>query len=113
MIKNGIISVVTTTEINISKKDMPKEKSSFKYYGFDKEEEPYKSALVKLIKEEIPKERLFKDVRKYLKDLRTDYMSYCHFDERKEAYGANELEEFYQLKFKYKKKWNNKEDNVD
>lgn len=113
MIKNGIISVVTTTEINISKKDMPKEKSSFKYYGFDKEEEPYKSALVKLIKEEIPKERLFKDVRKYLKDLRTDYMSYCHFDERKEAYGANELEEFYQLKFKYKKKWNNKKDNVD
>ena len=113
MIKNGIISVITTTEINISKKDMPKEKSSFKYYGFDKEEEPYKSALVKLIKEEIPKERLFKDVRKYLKDLRTDYMSYCHFDERKEAYGANELEEFYQLKFKYKKKWNNKEDNAD
>ena len=107
MIKKGIISVVTTTEANISKKDMPKEKSSFKYYGFDKDEEPYKAALVKLIKEEIPKEKLFRDVRKYLNELRNDYMAYCHFDERKEMYGANELEEFYQLRFKYKKKWNN------
>lgn len=107
MIKKGIISVVTTTEVNISKKDMPKEKSSFKYYGFEKDKEPYKSALVELIKEEIPKEKLFRDVRKYLKELKNEYVSYCHFDERKKMYGANELEDFYQLRFKYKKKWNN------
>lgn len=107
MIKKGIISVVTTTEVNISKKDMPKEKSSFKYYGFEKDKEPYKSALVKLIKEEIPKDKLFRDVRKYLKELKNEYVSYCHFDERKKMYGANELEDFYQLRFKYKKKWNN------
>lgn len=107
MIKKGIISVVTTTEVNISKKDMPKEKSSFKYYGFEKDKEPYKSALVKLIKEKIPKEKLFRDVRKYLKELKNEYVSYCHFDERKKMYGANELEDFYQLRFKYKKKWNN------
>lgn len=107
MIKKGILSVVTTTEVNISKKDMPKEKSSFKYYGFEKDKEPYKSALVKLIKEEIPKDKLFRDVRKYLKELKNEYVSYCHFDERKKMYGANELEDFYQLRFKYKKKWNN------
>lgn len=111
MIKKGIISVVTTTEVNISKKDMPKEKSSFKYYGFEKDKEPYKSALVKLIKEEIPKEKLFRDVRKYLKELKNEYVSYCHFDERKKMYGANELEDFYQLRFKYKKKWNNDREN--
>lgn len=111
MIKKGIISVVTTTEVNISKKDMPKEKSSFKYYGFEKDKEPYKSALVKLIKEKIPKEKLFRDVRKYLKELKNEYVSYCHFDERKKMYGANELEDFYQLKFKYKKKWNNDREN--
>lgn len=111
MIKKGIISVVTTTEVNISKKDMPKEKSSFKYYGFEKDKEPYKSALVKLIKEEIPKEKLFRDVRKYLKELKNEYISYCHFDERKKMYGANELEDFYQLRFKYKKKWNNDREN--
>lgn len=111
MIKKGIISVVTTTEVNISKKDMPKEKSSFKYYGFEKDKEPYKSALVKLIKEKIPKEKLFRDVRKYLKELKNEYVSYCHFDERKKMYGANELEDFYQLRFKYKKKWNNDREN--
>lgn len=111
MIKKGIISVVTTTEVNISKKDMPKEKSSFKYYGFEKDKEPYKSALVKLIKEEIPKDKLFRDVRKYLKELNNEYVSYCHFDERKKMYGANELEDFYQLRFKYKKKWNNDREN--
>lgn len=111
MIKKGIISVVTTTEVNISKKDMPKEKSGFKYYGFEKDKEPYKSALVKLIKEEIPKEKLFRDVRKYLKELKNEYVSYCHFDERKKMYGANELEDFYQLRFKYKKKWNNDREN--
>ncbi len=111
MIKKGIISVVTTTEVNISKKDMPKEKSSFKYYGFEKDKEPYKSALVKLIKEEIPKDKLFRDVRKYLKELKNEYVSYCHFDERKKMYGANELEDFYQLRFKYKKKWNNDREN--
>ena len=111
MIKKGIISVVTTTEVNISKKDMPKEKSSFKYYGFEKDKEPYKSALVKLIKEKIPKEKLFIDVRKYLKELKNEYVSYCHFDERKKMYGANELEDFYQLRFKYKKKWNNDREN--
>ena len=111
MIKKGIISVVTTTEVNISKKDMSKEKSSFKYYGFEKDKEPYKSALVKLIKEEIPKEKLFRDVRKYLKELKNEYVSYCHFDERKKMYGANELEDFYQLRFKYKKKWNNDREN--
>lgn len=111
MIKKGIISVVTTSEVSVSKKDMPKEKSSFRYYGFDKDEEPYKTALVKLIKEEIPKEKLFRDVRKYLNELRNEYMDYCHFDERKEMYGANELEEFYQLRFKYKKKWNNDREN--
>ena len=27
------------------------------------------------------------DVRKYLNELRNDYMAYCHFDERKEMYG--------------------------
>lgn len=111
MIKKGIISVVTTTEVNISKKDMPKEKSSFKYYGFEKDKEPYKSALVKLIKEEIPKDKLFRDVRKYLKELKNEYVSYCYFDERKKMYGANELEDFYQLRFKYKKKWNNDREN--
>ncbi len=111
MIKKGIISVVTTTEVNISKKDLPKEKSSFKYYGFEKDKEPYKSALVKLIKEKIPKEKLFRDVRKYLKELKNEYVSYCHFDERKKMYGANELEDFYQLRFKYKKKWNNDREN--
>ncbi len=111
MIKKGIISVVTTTEVNISKKDMPKAKSSFKYYGFEKDKEPYKSALVKLIKEEIPKDKLFRDVRKYLKELKNEYVSYCHFDERKKMYGANELEDFYQLRFKYKKKWNNDREN--
>lgn len=111
MIKKGIIFVVTTTEVNISKKDMPKEKSSFKYYGFEKDKEPYKSALVKLIKEKIPKEKLFRDVRKYLKELKNEYVSYCHFDERKKMYGANELEDFYQLRFKYKKKWNNDREN--
>lgn len=111
MIKKGIISVVTTTEVNISKKDMPKEKSSFKYYGFEKDKEPYKSALVKLIKKKIPKEKLFRDVRKCLKELKNEYVSYCHFDERKKMYGANELEDFYQLRFKYKKKWNNDREN--
>ncbi len=114
MINKGIISVITTAEVSVSKKDMPREKSGFKYYGFDKDEEPYKASLVKLIKEEIPKEKMFRDVRKYLNELRNDYMAYCHFDERKEMYGANELDEFYQLRFKYKKKWNNgRENKVD
>lgn len=29
----------------------------------------------------------------------------------KKMYGANELEDFYQLRFKYKKKWNNDREN--
>lgn len=111
MIKKGIISVVTTAEVSISKKDMPKEKSSFKYYGFDKDGEQYKKALVKLLKEEIPKEKLFKDVRKFLNELKSEYINYCRSDESNEMYGAKELEEFYQLKFRYKKKWNNDREN--
>lgn len=106
MIKKGIISVVTTAEVSISKKEMPKDASKFKYYGFDKEEEAYKAALVRLIKEKIPKDKLFIDARKFLNELKNDYMAYCPFDERKDMYGANELEQFYQLKFKYKKRWN-------
>ena len=106
MIKKGIISVVTTAEVSISKKEMPKDSSKFKYYGFDKEEEAYKAALVRLIKEKIPKDKLFIDARKFLNELKNDYMAYCPFDERKDMYGANELEQFYQLKFKYKKRWN-------
>lgn len=106
MIKKGTISVVTTAEVSISKKEMPKGASKFKYYGFDKEEEAYKSALVRLIKEKIPKDKLFRDARKFLNELKNDYMAYCPFDERSEMYGANELEQFYQLKFKYKKRWN-------
>lgn len=111
MIKKGIISVVTTAEVSISKKDMPKEKSGFKYYGFDKDGEQYKRALVKLLKEEIPKEKLFKDIRKFLNELKSEYINYCRFDESGEMYGTKKLEEFYQLKFRYKKKWNNDKEN--
>lgn len=106
MIKKGIISVVTTAEVSISKKEMPKEASKLKYYGFDKEEEAYKAALVRLIKEKIPKDKLFRDARKFINELKNDYIVYCPFDEKKDMYGVNELEQFYQLKFKYKKRWN-------
>lgn len=106
MIKKGIISVVTTAEVSISKKEMPKEASKLKYYGFDKEEEAYKAALVRLIKEKIPKDKLFRDARKFINELKNDYIDYCPFDEKKDMYGVNELEQFYQLKFKYKKRWN-------
>ncbi len=106
MIKKGIISVVTTAEVSISKKEMPKEASKLKYYGFDKEEEAYKAALVRLIKEKIPKDKLFRDARKFINELKNDYIAYCPFDEKKDMYGVNELEQFYQLKFKYKKRWN-------
>ena len=106
MIKKGIISVVTTAEVSISKNEMPKEASKLKYYGFDKEEEAYKAALVRLIKEKIPKDKLFRDARKFINELKNDYIVYCPFDEKKDMYGVNELEQFYQLKFKYKKKWN-------
>lgn len=111
MIKKGIISVVTTAEVSVSKKDISKEKSIFKYYGFDKYAEQYKKAFVKLLKEEIPKEKLFKDVRVFLNELRNEYINYCRFDESNEIYGAKKLEEFYQLKFRYKKKWNNDREN--
>lgn len=106
MIKKGIISVVTTAEVSISKNEMPKEASKLKYYGFDKEEEAYKAALVRLIKEKIPKDKLFRDARKFINELKNDYIVYCPFDEKKDMYGVNELEQFYQLKFKYKKRWN-------
>lgn len=107
MIKNGVISVVTTSEVRISKKNIPKERGSFKFYGFDKNEEQYKAAFVKLLKEEIPKEKLYKDIRIFLNEIKNEFMDYCSYDERKEMYGAKELEDFYQLKFRYKKKWNN------
>lgn len=111
MIKKGIISVVTTAEVSISKKEMQKEASKFKYYGFDKEEEAYKAALVRLIKEKIPKDKLFRDARKFINELKNDYIVYCPFDEKKDMYGVNELEQFYQLKFKYKKRWNDSSKN--
>lgn len=106
MIQKGIISVITNSEVRITSKEILENATrDFIDYGFDKEQEQYKSGLVKLIKEEIPKEKLFRDVRKFLKELKDEYTDYCLFDD-----GAHELEEFYQLKFKHKIKWNNKED---
>lgn len=106
LVRDGKIMVITNTEVITDKKLLPKEASGVHDYGVSKEGPEYQDALVELIKEEKPKQELFKDTRVWLKHLTSDFRDFCHTSEVEKSLGVDKLDDFYQRKFKNKKKWN-------
>lgn len=107
MIKNKIIFVIATDKTRLDVVGfVPKKCQRFKNYGVDKNTPEYEEAVLKLTKEAIPKERLFKDIRIVLKFLRKELNDYCWGDEStKEEFGSSDIDKFYQLKFRNKSRW--------
>ena len=107
LVKKGIIFIIAPSYQQISKREIPNKVDKNRNFGVDKESDEYKAALVKVIKKQVPKWKLFRDTRKMLNEIRRGFSDWWFSsEEEKKLYGVDKLENLYQLKYKNKNKWN-------